>query len=315
MGTSGRQTVEPHGMKKLRSRGEKEKGRFTEPRRYKFSPILFLVLFACFAVNSYSQDLDVIKANLTSGNTELKRNALYQIRVIRSEAASRLAVPLLSDANEIVRATAASSLIGLSESEIAVQLRPLLLNDRSAFVRREAAYALRDNRTGINTSALIKLMLEDKELEVRAAAATALGTSDILTVNWLKKVLEKKPNDDNEFLRRSATRSIGHIAELATSRNLSKSTPENFLPDKYKSGYSGKVDRSFVSQSPEFRQAVAILSKVLQNTREADDTRREAAFALGSIGDPSSAAILRSYLNSPDIYLAEICKEALIKLN
>ena len=57
-----------------------------------------------------------------------------------------------------------------------------------------------------------------------------------------------------------------------------------------------------------------VLLKALQNRNESDNTRREAAFSLGAIGDSSSVATLKAIGQVPDPYLAEICKEALLKI-
>ena len=65
---------------------------------------------------------------------------------------------------------------------------------------------------------------------------------------------------------------------------------------------------------PEFKQAVATLTDVLKNKTEADDTRREAAFALGAIGDEAATATLDAAIDSDDPYLAEIAKEAKLKI-
>lgn len=270
--------------------------------------LLFFVSFVCFVGNSFSQDLEIIKADIASGNTELRRNALHQIKVIHTEDASRLAIPLLTDPNEIVRATAASAVIYLPKNDAATVLIPLL-NDKAAFVRAEAAFALGTVANGSAAAPLIRALQKDRAVEVRSAAAVALGKiGELSAVNALTTVLKKKPSDSDEFLRRSAAKAIGQIANFARSGNNSAVTPQNFLPPKYKEpGTNVPVD-------PAFRGAIGVLTSVLKNQKESDDTRREAAFALGSIGDGSSAGVLRSYLSSPDIYLAEICKEALIKL-
>lgn len=270
--------------------------------------LLFFVSFACFVGNSYSQDLAIIRSDLASGNIELKRNALHQIKVIHTEEASRLAIPLLTDPNEIVRATAASAVICLPKNDAATALIPLL-NDKAAFVRAEVAFSLGTVADRSAVAALIRALQKDRAVEVRSAAAVALGKiGDLSAVDALTAVLKKEPSESDEFLRRSTAKAIGQIANFARSGNLSAVTPQNFLPSKYKElGTNEPAD-------PAFRIAIGTLTTVLKNQKETDDTRREAAFALGSIGDGSSAGVLRSYLNSPDIYLAEICKEALIKL-
>ncbi len=278
--------------------------------------LFFFVCFACFAGTSFSQDLESIRSAIASGNVELTRNALFQIKNLHSEAASRLAIPALTSPDEIVRATAANSVIFLPKSEATQALTPLLA-DKAEFVRTEAAFALGEVRDASAAPTLIGTLQNDKSRVVKAAAATALGKiGDVSAVEPLGAVFRSKPNEDSEFLRRCAAHAIGLIAESQLKQKATTTTPENFLPDKYKNGYQVSIElgRPTLSQLPSIRMATSILSKVLENKNEADDTRREAAFALGAIRDPASAPLLRSHLNSPDTYLAEICKEALIKI-
>ncbi len=292
-------------------REEKQKRRRLKPVRLPYCLILFFASFAFFAGNSFSQNLGTIKADLASGNTELKRNALFQIKNIHTEAASRLAIPALSDKEEIVRATATTAVIFLPKAEAVNVLLPLL-SDKAAFVRGETAYALGEIGDSSAIVSLLRLLQKDSAAEVRSASVIALGKiGDLTAIDDLTAVFKKKPTDDNEFLRRSAARSIGQIAQIVKTGKIDVTTPQNFLQAKYKETATGEPVTNAVRA---FRNAVTVLSKVLQNNKEADDTRREAAFALGAIGDESSVALLRSHLNSPDIYLAEICKEALIKL-
>ncbi len=302
-------------------KGEREKGRRGDEERSHFvrvSLFLFYIFasFACLAGNSSAQDVDSIRSSIASGNVELIRNALFHIKNLHSEAASRLAIPALNNPDEIVRATAANSVIFLPKAEASQVLTPLLA-DKTEFVRTEAAFALGEVRDSSATTPLIRTLETDKSRVVKAAAATALGKiGDASAVEPLGKIFRSQPNEDNEFLRRCAAHAIGMIAESLLKQKATTTTPENFLPDKYKNGYlvSIEPDRPTLSQLPTFRVATGILSKVLQNKKEADDTRREAAFALGAVGDPSSVSLLRANLNSPDTYLAEICKEALLKI-
>jgi HEAT repeat protein len=264
------------------------------------------------AIGAFAQsNPDGLRNKIASGSVEDKRDALFEIRRLRTAEGSRLAIPALSDADAIVRATAAASIGFLPETEVAVYLRPLL-SDKDEFVRREAAYALRHDRTGIATNALVKLLLEDKVMEVRTAAAIALGSGDSSAIEFLARVLAKKRRDDDEFLRRSVARSIGRIAQIMRTGENRVDTPKNFLPDKYKD--KKPAAEPATNSVPSFRAALPILVRVLSDGKESDDTRREAAFALGAIGDPSAVGPLRSKLNSPDNYLAEICKEALLKI-
>jgi HEAT repeat protein len=56
------------------------------------------------------------------------------------------------------------------------------------------------------------------------------------------------------------------------------------------------------------------LTGVLQNSSESEDVKREAAFALGAIGDAAAIPVLQANLNDQDYYLAQISREALRKI-
>ncbi len=244
-----------------------------------------------------------------SGDIEQRRSALFEIRNFRTEQASRLAIPALKDTNEIVRATAAASVIFLPKAEAVSVLTPLL-DDKAEFVRREAAYALGNVESQTAAAPLLRRLQKEKLFEVRNASVIALGQSgDLSAIDALVKILEKSPKEDEEFLRRSAARSIGQIAQIIRAGKSGVLTPQNFLPDKFKD------TRADTAAPPAtFTPAIAVLTRVLQNKNESADTLREAAYSLGAIGDMSSVSVLRSNLNGPDPYLAEICKEALLKI-
>ena len=115
-----------------------------------------------------------LQQQVGGGSTEAKRSALVEIRNLQKAYASQLAVPALRDADPMVRATAASSVVYLPKNEAAGALIPLL-TDRDEFVRREAAYALGAVGDAAATLPLVQMMRSDKILEVRTAAAVAIG--------------------------------------------------------------------------------------------------------------------------------------------
>lgn len=256
---------------------------------------------------------DRLRREIASGTAEQKRNALFEIRNFRSERTSAIAIPALRDRDEMVRATAASSVVFLQTRQAAAALLPLL-SDEKPFVRKEAAYALGKVGDPLTAFELIRSMQRDKDREVRAAAAYALGTTgSIDAVGPLSALLEKRPTANDEFIRRSVARSIGQLAENVRGIKESRQTPESFLPERYKT--AALLDVADVTASfPLYRSAERVLKKVLLDRSEADDTRREAAYALGAIGSRSSIATLRSLQGSTDPYLAEICREALIRM-
>ena len=134
---------------------------------------------------------------------------------------------------------------------------------------------------------LVGMLQKDGAKEARAAAAISLGKiGDISALGPLTDVFRKSPVEDNEFIRRSAARSIGEIGERVRANG-------------------GKGDLT------SFQAAVQAMIKALNNSKETDDTRREAADALGAIGDREAIPTLNSHLSSPDYYLVEICKKAI----
>ena len=274
---------------------------------------LFFALFLCFAGNISAQNLEALKNQIQNGNVEQKREALFQIRNLETEEASRIAIPALRDKNEIVRATAAFSIIFLPKTEVAQVLLPNL-QDRSEFVRRETAYALGKVGDASAVNSLLQLLNNDKILEVKNASAIALGEiGDVSAISELVKILQKKPIATNEFLRRTSARSIGQIAQFIQTNDSKLLTPENFLPEKYKELKQPKY-LDLKKEFPVFAQAANVLKTVLQNENETDDARREAAFALGAIGDETSVSLLQNKLNDKNLYLAEIAKESIRKI-
>lgn len=259
-----------------------------------------------------SDVIEKLRRDIEFGTAEEKRSALFEIRNYQHETVSRIALPALRDRDEVVRATAAAAVVYLPDEEAARALSPLLA-DRSPFVRREAAYSLDRSGSPFTVEPLIATLRNDKDREVRAAAAHALGSSrSLAAVAMLAELLRSRPISDEEFIRRSAARSIGRLAEFFSGVALSTAIPSSFLPEKFKDLPEFERD-DLAARYPIFGTAANVLSAVLRNTAEEPDTRREAAFAIGSIANPPSATILRSCSRSEDPYLAETCLEALIR--
>jgi HEAT repeat protein len=288
---------------------------FKRRRASKYLSVLIFCALCCFAPKSFAQDdLGYLAQRVNHGNTEQKRDALFQIRNLETAEASRVAVPALRDSSEIVRATAAYSVIFLPSDEAAQVLLPLL-KDKSPFVRKEASYALGRTRSAQAVRPLIEILQNDKILEVKGAAAVALGeTGDAAAVEALVKILQKNSTEDEEFLHQSAARSIGQIAQFLQTGEFRAVTPESFLPEKYKLVKPFKYP-NLPESFPAFRTPVNTLIEILKNSREYDSVRREAAFALGAIGDARAVSVLQASQNAEDYYLAEISREALKKIS
>lgn len=290
--------------------------RATNLRRAIKTFVLVCALGICGAQTSAAQtNLDVLAEQIRRGNAEQKRDALFEIRKLKTAEASRLAIPALTDKSEIVRATAAFSVVFLPPDESLTVLLPLL-KDKKELVRREAAYALGKTRNANAINALLQVFQTDKIGDVRNASIVALGDiGNPAAIDALTKIVERKPKENEEFTKRAAARSIGQIAQILQTNKTEVLTPEDFLPDEYK-----RIERPkypLLSESfPVFRQAQNVLIRVLQNAsnEESNDARREAAFALGAIGDAVAISVLQTNLTAEDYYLAQICREALRKI-
>lgn len=248
---------------------------------------------------------------LASDSIEKKREALFEIRSLRTARASELAIPSLGDGIEIVRATAAGSVIFLEQPNAARVLIPLL-NDKSPFVRRETAFALGRVGSTQATAPLIKLLQKDGDGGVRAAVAVALGDiGDPRAISALTAVL-KKHRSANEFIVSASAHAVGQIAQKLRFGTTNSLTPSSFLPEKY---LPFTIETAAESPMLAFQMPVQLLITLLSDVRQSQDVRREAAFALGSIGAPEAIPILQANLSSKDIYLARICRESLLKIN
>ncbi len=234
-------------------------------------------------------EIEKQRQRLTSLEVEERRDALMRLAALRHPDSSRAAVPALNDSWAIVRATAAGAILWLSAEESAGLLTPLL-DDKDEFVRQEVAYAV--GRTGSRSGVgpLAERLLRDKKPGVRGAAAVALGQiGSEAAVPYLSMVLSPetplpmdvkmkgpKRKEENVFVLRAAARSLGQIAS---------------------------------------RDGLAALVAVLRNEKTADDIRREAAIALGRIGDRSAVPALQGILTAQDPHLSQAAYDALRKIS
>jgi HEAT repeat protein len=222
------------------------------------------------------REIERQRQRLTSSEIEERRDALMRLGNLKRPDASRVAVAGLNDVEVQVRVAAAHAVVFLPPAEAAGLLLPLL-QDKAEFIRREVAYALGETRSRTAVARLSELLSGDKEAAVRGAAAVALGQiGDETAVNALSQALsgmkKKKAAPADEFLMRSAAHSLGQIRS---------------------------------------RAGLPALIAALSNDQSPLDVRREAAVALGLIGDPSAAPSLRAVLDSSDPYLVDAARQAL----
>lgn len=230
------------------------------------------------------REIEHQRQRLSSADIEERRDALMRLGNLRRPEASQVAAGALSDAAPIIRATAAHALGSLSSTAATTLLIPLL-KDRTEFVRRETAYVLGEIGSKSAVIPLSESLLADKEAGVRGAAAVALGQiRDETAVTALSQALsggaqprkKKSKGSENEFVMRAAARSLGQIRS---------------------------------------RAGLPVLISILENEANPSDVRREAASALGAIGDPSAASALRAASGSKDPYLSKAAWTASRKLS
>jgi HEAT repeat protein len=235
------------------------------------------------------REIEKQKVRLSSADAEERRDAVTRLGAMRRPEASRAAAAALGDAAAVVRATAARATLSLGSGEASTLIVPLL-RDRDEFVRREAAYALGLTRSRVGVPQLVVALETDKQPSVRGAAAVALGQigdasaapalaaalSRMLRAPGIFARVARRKIEEDEFVRRAAAVSLGQLAS---------------------------------------REGVPVLVAALSNERAPDDIRREAARALGLIGDPAAIPALRSALTARDPHLANIASEALRKLD
>jgi HEAT repeat protein len=239
------------------------------------------------------REIEHQRERLDSSDVEERRDALMRLRTIDRREASRIAARGLSDLVPIVRATSAHAVVHLPSEEAAGLLIPLL-QDRVEFVRQEVAYALGETHSRSAVGPLANLLLSDKKDSVRGAAAVALGQiGDESAVVALSQVLTG-PNGA------AITSATGKTKKAAKRKGR-----ENDLVLLAAAHSLGQI-RS--------RAGVPALIAVLSDETTYPDARREAATALGLIGDQSAAASLRAVLTSGDPYLSQSADNALRRL-
>jgi len=228
------------------------------------------------------REIERQRQRLKSEDIEERRDAVMRLGNLKRPEAARVATTGLSDAAPMVRVTAAHAIMSLPQAEAATLLIPLL-QDKLEFVRREAAYALGETRSRSAVASLTNSLISDKEMSVRGAAAVALGEiGDKSAAEPLSQVLaaqarkkKKAKAEEDNFVRRAAARSLGQIKS---------------------------------------RSAVGVLIETLTNDRNDVEIRREAATALGLIGDQSAGPALQSAFAASDPYLSEAARLALRRL-
>ena len=236
------------------------------------------------ALTPLQREIETQRQRLGSADPEERRDAIMRLQKFERPESSRVATAGLKDSVPMVRATAVHAVLYLPGEEVVALLSPLL-QDRSEFVRRETAFALGETRHPAAVEPLVGVLVNDKRNSVRGAAAVALGQiGNDSAVNDLAQILStpgkattsnQRKKGENEFVLRAVARSLGQIRS---------------------------------------RAGVPALIGVLSDESKPADVRREAAIALGAIGDSRAMAALEAGLTARDPYLSLAAFEALRRI-
>lgn len=237
------------------------------------------------ALTPVQREIERLRAQLSSAEIEARRDALVRLGNLRRVESSRVAAGSLNDASDMVRATAAHAALSLPTNEFVDLLIPML-NDKSEFVRQQVAYALGEAKSNRAVPALVASLAGDKQDSVRGASAVALG--DIA--------------DQSAVLSLTAILDGGQLPTTNGKKKKSAGRKENEF-----------VARAAAHSLGQIRSALAVpsLARALNDPNSAADVRREAAAALGAIGDDSAAPALRAAREDQDPHLALIVTQAL----
>src|SRR4026209_671351 len=116
--------------------GERQTTKFTLVLAVMITAGAILCLFPNLTHAQSTRDLTPVQAEierkqqrLSSGDEEDRRDALTRLAALHRVAASRAALPALSDSSPIIRVTAEKAILSLDPAESATALLPLL-NDK-----------------------------------------------------------------------------------------------------------------------------------------------------------------------------------------
>lgn len=187
------------------------------------------------------------------------------------------------------------------------------------------------------TASAISIALTDRDSSIRAAAFTALGESGDRTV--IGAITEALSREKSAFSRKSAIYALGRLggspaviriiealsdrdsevrgaAVVALSANPDQAAIEPLtraLGDG--SGFvRARAAAALGANGPAARNAAARLIKLLQSDKD-HEVKREAAKALGMIGQRTALPALQRFAQDADPYLRQAAVEAIKRLN
>jgi HEAT repeat protein len=243
-------------------------------------------------------------------------NALRDEPAVRTAAASSLAelkdaraasglIPFAADDDEFV---CASALRGLKELRLPDAAAPALaaLSRQDAAVRREAIGVLGWLKHAAALPQLARVAVEDPDAEVRRAAAGALGLAAPESEAALRS-LRTALRDPAWAVREEAATTLAkfHDAEGVIATALRAAMADEYWQVRLRAARSlGRLRDE---------RAVSLLIDALFHP--AGNLRREAAIALGDIGDPVAGVALEAAGADPDPEVRKAARLALQRLS
>jgi HEAT repeat protein len=179
------------------------------------------------------------------------------------------------------------------------------LSDRSPKVRASAAAALAEVGQQNDVHLLITVLAKDKDEFVRRTAAYSLA---VFQGTQRSAALTAALKDKSAQVRGAAAVALGSRAEPNAVRALSAALSDKDPFVRAQAARALGVNESGASQ------AGASLVKLLTSDPDSE-VKRQAATALGRIGDRSALDVLAQAALDKDPYLAQAAQEAIAAIN
>lgn len=220
-------------------------------------------------------EVERLVARLKSSDEEERYHAAVMLSALGAAEHSAALRLAASDSSERVRAVAVTGLGKTGDAAFAPMLVARLTQDKSPFVRKAAAYGLGNLKTHEGTSALVgALANKDKKYE-EVRGAAIIALGKYPDPAAIPDLITAL-GDKSEFIRARAALALGVNGSAA-------------------------------------RQAVhALTNRLASDTDNA--VRRQAAIALGNIGDRAAIPALDQAQRDPDPYLSRAALDAIKKI-
>ncbi|MCO8169121.1 HEAT repeat domain-containing protein [Pseudomonas sp. 21LCFQ02] len=242
---------------------------------------------------------------LTDPQPEVHGAAAQSLSLLKDVAMGRVILPWTSHADARVRCAAFRALRELRDQR-AAEAALLALDDPEAGVRREAVAVLGWLKQTQALTTLSRLLAHDPDTEVRRAAAGALGmASEAAVIPALCQAL----HDAAWQVREEAATTLGKVAGDTAAQALAGDGLLGALHDGY---WQVRLRATRSLGRLRYGAALSALIETLQHS--ISNLRKEAALALGELGNPDAIGALQAAEQDGDPEVRKAVRIALAQI-